>query len=98
MDIPWVIMGDFNEVLSPHERRGAQEISQGMRDFQNFVLGLQLNDIDIGQNYTWLRKNVASKIDRILMDKELLETFPFIRAYCKGRTFSDHCPIVLSTA
>ena len=98
MVIPWVVMGDFNEVLYPHERRGAEVITQGMRDFQDFTLDLQLIDIDIGQQYTWLRRNAASKIDRIFIDKELLELFPFIKAYCKERMFSDHFPIILSTA
>ena len=97
MNIPWVVMGDFNEVLYLSERRGAELITQGMRDFQNFVLDLQLNDIDVGVNYTWFRRNAASKIDRVFIDKELLEGFPSIKAYCKGRMFSDHLPIILCT-
>jgi len=32
IEVPLMIMGDFNEVLSIHERRGASELSQGMRD------------------------------------------------------------------
>jgi len=93
-----LLWGDFNEILCLDERRGPEVITQGMRDFQNFVIDLQLNDINIGQKYTWFRRNAASKIDRILIDKELLELFPFIKAYCKRRMFSDHFPVILSTA
>jgi len=62
-------MGDFNEILSPNERRGATTITQGMREFLSLIMDLQLVDMKIGQNYTWLRKNAASKIDMILIDK-----------------------------
>ena len=34
MDIPRVVMGDFNEVLSLNERRGAEVITQGMGWFE----------------------------------------------------------------
>ena len=72
-------------------------MTQGMRELQNLVFDLQLTDVDIGQKFTWLRENAASRIDRILIDKELILSFPLTRAYCKGRIFSDHFSIVLST-
>jgi len=48
IEVPMVLMGDFNEVLSIHERRGATELSQGMRNLQDLVLDLQLIDMEIG--------------------------------------------------
>jgi len=72
VELPCIIIRDFNEVLNPTERRGATAVTQDMRELQNLLLDLQLVDMDIGQNFTWLRKNAASRIDRVLVDKELL--------------------------
>ena len=98
IEAPCILMGDFNEVLDPAERRGSLNTSQGMRDFQDFIMDLQLIDMDIGQSFTWLRKNAASRIDRILIDKELLLKFPNNKAYCKERVFSDHFSLIWSTS
>ena len=95
--IPWIIMGYFNEVLAPEERRGATTLTEGMRELQNLLMDLQLVDLDIGQQYTWLRKNAASRIDRVMIDQDLLLRMPFTKAYCRGRAFSDHYPIVVSS-
>ena len=56
-----------------------------------------MTDMEIGQNFTWIRRNAASRIDQILVDKEWLLKFPLSRAYCKGRVFSDNFPLILST-
>ena len=90
-------MGDFNEVLDPNERKGATSLTEGMRELQSLLFDLQLTDMEIGQKYTWLRSNAASRIDRVLMDQELLLKYPVIRAYCQRRVFSDHFPIVISS-
>ena len=90
-------MGDFNEVLDPNERKGATSMTEGMRELQSLFFDLQLANMDIGQQYTWLRTNAASRIDRVLIDQKLLLKYPAVRAYCKGRAFSDHFPIVISS-
>ena len=94
--VPLILLGDFNEVLSPQERRGGKEMTQGMYELQNLFQDLLLIDMNIDQQYTWLRKNSASKIDRILVDEEIIQSFPNSKAYCKDRMFSDHFPLVLN--
>ena len=51
-DLPWILMGDFNKVMCPEERRGASEMTQGMRELQNLVYDMQLTDMEIRQKYT----------------------------------------------
>ena len=97
VDVPCIIMGDFNEILEPKERRNVVGYTQGMRDLQNLLSDLQLVDMDIGQNYTWFRKNAASRIDRVWVDKEILLKVPNGKVRCKGRLFSDHHPLVFTT-
>jgi len=94
---PLIIMGGFNKVLRPHERSGGSVFTQGMRDFSNLISDLQLMDMDIGQSFTWIRKNAASRIDRVLVDGDLIQTFPDSHVFCKGRMFSDHFPLIFST-
>ena len=98
MGVPRIIMGDFNEILKPNERRGAVGSTQGMRELQNLLLDLELVDMDIGQNFTWFRKNAASRIDRFWIDKELLLKIPNSKVQCKGRVFSNHHPLIFTTA
>jgi len=91
-------MGDFNEVLNPLKRRGATVVSQGMKEMQDLLADLKLVDMDIGQQFTWLRQNAISRIDRVLVDEELILMFSSSRAFCKGIMFSDHYPIVFITS
>ncbi|KAJ8444109.1 hypothetical protein Cgig2_005790 [Carnegiea gigantea] len=50
----------------PLERRGATTLTTGMRELPDLLLDLQLVDIDIDYKFTWIRKNAASRIDRIV--------------------------------
>jgi len=97
LDLPCIIMGDFNEVLEPRERRNATGYTQGMTELHNLLIDLQLVDMDIGQKFTWYRRNAASKIDRVWVDKEILLKLPRCYVKCKGRVFSDHHPLIFST-
>jgi len=47
LEVPMLLMGDFNEVLRPEERRGATDITSGMMEFRQCVQDLQLVDLDI---------------------------------------------------
>jgi len=60
--VPMVLMGVFNEVISPNERRGGSEVSQGMRDLHNLFQDLQLVDMEIDQQFTWVRKMQLAKL------------------------------------
>jgi len=94
--IPWILTGDFNEVICPQERRGASNTTLGMRELAQCIQDLNMIDLDINLKYTWMRVNAASRIDRLLVDTEVVESFPGLRAYCKDRSLSDHHPIVLA--
>jgi len=96
-NVPLLLMGDFNEVLCPQERRGASMTTSGMREMALFIQDLQLIDMEINLKFTWLRRNAASRIHRMLVEAEFLEAFPGLQAYCKDRILSDHHPILLAS-
>ncbi|KAJ8432035.1 hypothetical protein Cgig2_026738 [Carnegiea gigantea] len=88
---------DFNEVLVSLERRGAVQNTSRMRDLQKLIHDLELIDLQIDKQFTWMRKNSASRINRILVDEEVLAVFPNARAYDGERVFSDHFPITMAS-
>ncbi|KAI9080858.1 hypothetical protein K1719_037167 [Acacia pycnantha] len=55
ISIPWVVMGDFNDILMSDERVGGADINLGrLRKFQDRVQGCQLNDLGFsGPKFTW---------------------------------------------
>jgi len=98
LGVSLILMGDFNEVLKLEERRNSTQVTVGMRELGDFIQDLQLLDLEINQKFTWMRKNAASRLDRILVSKEIIEQYQNIRAYCKDRQLSDHFPVIMSTS
>src|SRR5262249_45263837 len=52
---PWLVVGDFNTVLSPHERSGGNSFpTQSILDFQSMLHDCNLSDAGyIGSEFTW---------------------------------------------
>ena len=95
---PILLMDDFNEVVSPTERRHATQMTVGMREFGDFIQDLQLIDLNISQQFTWMRDNAASRLDRVLVSNEFIGRFQNLKVKCKERMLSDHFPLVLYTS
>lgn len=69
---PWVILGDFNNVLKIQDRIGGQRVTEGeFLDPQDFMdkKGLTEMDSSVGY-YTWSNKHLVgtiySRIDRVI--------------------------------
>ncbi|GJS98817.1 RNA-directed DNA polymerase, eukaryota [Tanacetum coccineum] len=93
-----VIMGDFNEVRTEHERYGLIFNVQGENTFNCFISLAGLIDLPLnGYAYTWAHKTVnkMSKLDRFLVSKGLVPSFPCLSALCLERNLSDHHPILM---
>ncbi|GJY86438.1 RNA-directed DNA polymerase, eukaryota [Tanacetum coccineum] len=93
-----VIMGDFNEVRSKHERFGSTFNRQGAIAFNNFISSACLIDLPLeGYAFTWAHKSASkmSKLDRYLISEGVLDLFPHLSALCLDRHLSDHRPILM---
>ncbi|GKD85392.1 RNA-directed DNA polymerase, eukaryota, partial [Tanacetum coccineum] len=93
-----VLLGDFNEVRSYHERYGTIFNLHGANAFNNFITMTGLVDLPLqGYSYTWSHKTASkmSKLDRFLISEGLLTTFPSLSALCLDRNLSDHRPILM---
>ncbi|KAF8095241.1 hypothetical protein N665_0339s0108 [Sinapis alba] len=77
--LPWIVMGDFNEIISPSEHScGDQSTSsRGMRDFKECLQRCSLSDLQFsGTTFTWSNSSISKKLDRVLCNQEWLEQFP----------------------
>jgi len=92
------MMGDFNEVVQMEERRNSTQVTVGMRELGDFIQDLHLLDLDINQKYIWMRENAASRLDRIMVSKEVIEQYQNLKAYCEERLLSDHFPVIMNTS
>lgn len=96
--LPCLILGDFNEVLDPIERGSHSASLAGMKDFQNFIQQMCLTEINCSNGcFTWHRGQAKSKLDRLLISPEWLNTFPHMAAEILNRSISDHNPILIKT-
>ena len=96
---PWVVLGDFNQVLSASEHSTADPFSssRGMREFFNCIDSASLSDLPFcGNPFTWSNKQgatvVSKKLDRVLVNDNWLQVFPNSLAVFGDPGISDHSP------
>lgn len=100
---PWLVVGDFNKVLSitDHPRGSDYSLNiSGMRDFQNVASFCNLMDISSsGPSYTWINNQdsnpIGKKLDRALINPEWLNSFPQSYASFEAGGISDHSRCVI---
>jgi exonuclease III len=100
----WRVIGDFNSVLLPDERRGVNEESSSnleVRGFRDFLEEVDLVDLPLlGRSFTWYHANgvAMSSIDRGWGSLEWIEEWGDCWVWVCPRGVSDHCPLVLKYA
>ncbi|XP_074577497.1 uncharacterized protein LOC141833890 [Curcuma longa] len=75
MDLPWLILGDFNSPLSPADKRGGLDVTTyATSDFQDFVTMAGVEDLhSVGCQFTWTNGRVVCKLDRAMVNALWLE-------------------------
>ena len=63
---PWVILGDFNEILYTSEKEGGNMRPNGMmREFRECLMDCGLEDLGyIGYPFTWSRGDIRERLVR----------------------------------
>lgn len=100
--MPWVIAGDFNEVLIGEDKSGGRPISLG-KDllFQECLDTCKMIDIGFsGPRYTWsnhrpLAHLVQERIDRVFVNAKWNGLYLKAVVFHLEKTHSDQCPIKL---
>ncbi|PNX93586.1 ribonuclease H, partial [Trifolium pratense] len=98
---PWMVIGDFNEIILPNEQKGGN-FSQNRADaLLRVVEECQFVDIaTTGNKYTWARncmgqRRIFKKLDRGIANLPWQLAFPeaYVEVLC--RLHSDHHPLLL---
>lgn len=101
MNIPWVEIGDFNDVSSQSEKLGGRAIkSKRINSYLACMNNCSLHDIGfVGNIFTWTnkckKKPIFQRLDRAWVNNLWLEKFPDSFLNNLVRDSSDHCPIKL---
>lgn len=99
---PWVCMGDFNDILANHEKKGGRRQPNALiQGFRNAVMAAGLCDFPMsGYKFTWETGRgsdrwVEEKLDRVLTSPSFNSLFSHARAASLEASSSDHLPILL---
>ncbi|KAJ9536637.1 hypothetical protein OSB04_un000186 [Centaurea solstitialis] len=100
---PWVILGDFNCLLFPHDALGGTSRRNGdMAEFASCLEDIDVFDVRfMGVHHTWCQKpkeegGIKRKLDRILANVEFTNLFLDAQARFLPRGLSDHSPGIVS--
>lgn len=81
-DEPWLLLGDFNQILEAKDKLSKCNTSKGTQAFNNLLMDKGLFEINtLGGWYTWTnnRRNhdvVWERLDRAFANQKLLDLFP----------------------
>ena len=101
-DMPWTLMGDFNEVLSDDEKFGGNPICQRrVRAIKECMDDCHMMDLGFsGPKYTWTNKRelgnlIQCRLDRCWVNPGWKELYPEACVTHLARVNSDHCLLLL---
>nr|XP_043619855.1 uncharacterized protein LOC122591669 [Erigeron canadensis] len=97
----WILLGDFNEVREPCERKNSVFNATSSQVFNDFIHQCELIEYTKnGHRFTYVADNgiKKSRINRILVSPSFMNTWPTAALTTLPRSLSDHRPLILSTS
>lgn len=98
-DQPWILLGDFNNVLSQEKKKGGLNVKNyEIIDFVDCVAHLDLLELRfVGCFYTWMSPKVCSKLDRVLVNPSWVSSnYHASSEFITPRCISDHSLSIVS--
>jgi hypothetical protein len=98
-NLPWAIIGDFNEILFTHEKEGGnQRPLNFMQAFRDVLSDCGLEDLGyVGDPFTWKRGRIRERLDRVVTNNSWVDMHPDAMVTHLEYTRSDHRPLLLDT-
>ena len=101
--MPWVCLGDFNEILYASEKSGGPERSQQQMDgFRRVVNACGFHDLGFeGPEFTWCNRRTGDgriqlRLDRVFASSEWRQHYSQARVIHVVDSTSDHCALILT--
>jgi hypothetical protein len=98
-NLPWLILGDMNEILiSTGKEGGAPRPQSYMQSFRDCLSDCGLEDLGyIGNMFTWKRGALRERLDRAVGNAGWPAIFPHTGVHNLTMTGSNHRPIMVDT-
>lgn len=92
----WLLIGDFNMILSAEDKSNANLNRRIMGAFRNLVNDLELKELQIkGRKFTWSNDTTQTRIDRAFCSIEWDLMLPNCALTAQSSSVSDHCPLLI---
>jgi endonuclease/exonuclease/phosphatase family metal-dependent hydrolase len=94
-NLPWILIGDLNEILYDHEKEGGRvRPQQFMQAFQDTLTDCGLDDLGyVGDRFTWHRGNIRERLDRGFGNSAWIDMHPEAAVVNLEYNHSDHRPL-----
>ncbi|KAF5452034.1 hypothetical protein F2P56_027074 [Juglans regia] len=101
IDKPWLVYGDFNEVLDPNEKWGGWGVrpESQMEHFTSVLNDCELKDLGFARSfYTWCNRRedndrICGRLDRFLANAKWVDFFSIANVQDGSSSYSDHVPV-----
>jgi len=103
VDLPWLLVGDFNELESLTDKQGTNLPSLRRTEWLNSLLSIiRAESIPVnGKHFSWGKRINSSwvfeRLDGGIAREDCSSLYPNLCLTYVAFMFSDHCPIIIST-
>lgn len=98
--LPWLVAGDFNEILTNSEKYGGLlRGASPMARFRSALVDSDLMDMGfVGSKFTWSNRYTKERLDRSCSTPSWKSLYPCSRTFILPPSTSDHNPLLIEVS